>query len=743
MWKLYSLSHIRHNRASSLGIAGCTLAACLLITCLCLVFYNIWADEVRRVILTEGPAHAVLTGDFSDETVEAIERRPEVKSVTRSAGQTPALNIELNNMRETYKVMPELAGLAGVPADSGFLVYHDRLLSAYLVPTPQGLSVRSLMVIGYMGAVLLCCATLILMLKNAFFVSMSSRLHQLGILESVGATPKQLRQALYSECAILCLPAVALGLGLGVLASWGFVGYLASVANPINQVDLQYQFSFWAMGAALLATLITVWLSAVIPARRLSRISALEAIRSGVQRPVKKMRRYRVFSRLFGVEAELARKSIYARKRLLRAAAWSLTLAFLGLCAFLNVEAISGLSTQRTYFERYRSRWDLMAALTESGDDSRILGQIRSIPGVERATAYRMTVARARVDGTLLSGEVKALEDPSSLSERLVPDERGALWLKAPVLVLDDQSFLGYCAENGISPGESGALIVNRIANGERDEAHNRLYWPYLTEETGLSLPLYESGRKDEPFATLEIAGFVSELPELRQEFEEDALVVVMSESLYDSMKDRFPAPYAAALEKVPLNPTEHFSIRNRVYNVIAESEQEIEGIQDQLSALLPQGTIIENRLAAQRDDATMRWGIRVIISALACLLALIGLSSVFAVCLSQIQQRRREFARYLSVGLSPGGMVKILVMEGLLMGLKPLLIGLVVNIPLTALMLNAAWISVPAYLSSAPVGFILGFMALVLVMVGLASYLGGRKILRGNLMEALKDDAL
>ena len=39
--------------------------------------------------------------------------------------------------------------------------------------------------------------------------------------------------------------------------------------------------------------------------------------------------------------------------------------------------------------------------------------------------------------------------------------------------------------------------------------------------------------------------------------------------------------------------------------------------------------------------------------------------------------------------------------------------------------------------------GFILGFMALVLVMVGLASYMGGRKILRGNLMEALKDDAL
>lgn len=742
MWKLYSLNHIRHNRAASFGVAGCTLAACMLISCLCLVFYNIWADEVNRTILTEGPAHAVLVGEFSDEAVETLERRPEVKSVTRD-GEGQALNIELNNMRETYKVMPELAELAGVPADSDFLIYHDRLLDAYLAPSPDGLSLRSLMVIGYMGAVLLCCATLILMLKSAFFVSMSSRLHQLGILESVGATPKQLRQALYSECAILCLPAMALGLILGVLASWGFVGYLGGVADPINEVDVQYRFSFWVLGAALLAAFVTVWLSAVIPARRLSRISALEAIRSGVQRPVKRMPRYRMFTRLFGVEAELARKSIHARKRQLRAAAWSLTLAFLGLCTFLNVEAISGLSTQQTYFERYRSRWDLMAALPEGGDDPGLLGQIRSIPGVERAAGYRMIVARARVDQALLSGEVKAMADPSALSERLTPDQSGTVWLEAPILALDDESFLRYCAENGISGADSGALIVNRIANGERDEAHNRLYWPYLAEQAGLSLPLYESGRKDEPFATLEIAGFVSEPPELRQEFDPDSLVVVMSESLYDLMKECFPAPYAASLEKAPLNPTERFSIRNRVYNVIAESEPEIGRVQGQLIALLPQGTVIENRLAAQRDDAAMRWSIRAVISALACLVALIGLSSVFAVCLSQIQQRRREFARYLSVGLSPGGMVKILVVEGLIMGIKPLLIGLAVNIPLTALMLNSAWISVSVYLSSAPVGFISGFMALVLVMVGLASYLGGRKILRDNLMEALKDDAL
>ena len=52
---------------------------------------------------------------------------------------------------------------------------------------------------------ILCIAifSLILMIYNVFAASMSSRLHQLGILKSIGATPKQIKRILRYEVIIL------------------------------------------------------------------------------------------------------------------------------------------------------------------------------------------------------------------------------------------------------------------------------------------------------------------------------------------------------------------------------------------------------------------------------------------------------------------------------------------------------------------------------------------------------------
>ena len=53
----------------------------------------------------------------------------------------------------------------------------------------------------YAVILVVMCAALIAMIHNAFAVSMQSRLHQLGILKSVGATPRQIRVGLMRETA--------------------------------------------------------------------------------------------------------------------------------------------------------------------------------------------------------------------------------------------------------------------------------------------------------------------------------------------------------------------------------------------------------------------------------------------------------------------------------------------------------------------------------------------------------------
>ena len=136
-----------------------------------------------------------------------------------------------------------------------------------------------------------------------------------------------------------------------------------------------------------------------------------------------------------------------------------------------------------------------------------------------------------------------------------------------------------------------------------------------------------------------------------------------------------------------------------------------------------------------------MRKSLRIVAGALAGLLSCIGIANVFSATLGQIYQRRKEFARYFSVGMSPGDMKKILLIEALIISLRPMILSVLVNIPVTALALNSAAISVKDFAPHAPVMPVLTFALFIFCFVSLAYYLGGRKILRSVIAEELKDD--
>lgn len=60
-------------------------------------------------------------------------------------------------------------------------------------------------IFAFLFVLFMAMFSLILMIYNIFAMSMNSRLHQLGILKSVGATPKQIKQILRYEVIILSL----------------------------------------------------------------------------------------------------------------------------------------------------------------------------------------------------------------------------------------------------------------------------------------------------------------------------------------------------------------------------------------------------------------------------------------------------------------------------------------------------------------------------------------------------------
>ena len=122
-------------------------------------------------------------------------------------------------------------------------------------------------------------------------------------------------------------------------------------------------------------------------------------------------------------------------------------------------------------------------------------------------------------------------------------------------------------------------------------------------------------------------------------------------------------------------------------------------------------------------------------------LLAFIGIANVFSNTLGFIRQRKREFARYMSIGMTPEGMRKMFWIEALVIAGRPVLITLPITAVFVWLMITASYLNPMEFLAVAPIVPILLFIATLFGFVALAYYLGGKQILKCDLVEALRTD--
>lgn len=142
-------------------------------------------------------------------------------------------------------------------------------------------------------------------------------------------------------------------------------GLFASGVAGRHEAVFQYHPLVFAV--TLLASILTVVISAWLPARRLSKMTPLQAIRNTGELQLKKKKHSCILSLLFGIEGELAGNALKAQKKALRTSALSFTLSFLGFALMLCFFTLSGISTKHTYFERYQDAWYIMITVKDTG----------------------------------------------------------------------------------------------------------------------------------------------------------------------------------------------------------------------------------------------------------------------------------------------------------------------------------------------------------------------------------------
>lgn len=759
MWKNYAADYIRHNRAGSGSVIAASFIAALFLSFLCSTFYHFWLDAVEGAKLENGGWHGRITAELGEDELEEIRSLPNVEKVAltgengavregQASGKRETVDITFHNKRTVYRDMQDIVRTLGLSEETA--EYNYQLLSLYFVRIPGDTMPRLLMP-AYLAIVVMVCISLILVIHNSFAVSMNNRIRQFGIFSGIGATKRQILACLMEEAFVLSAVPILFGILLGVVLSFVTVRAMGTfAANLAGGRKMDFALHPVVLILIFLLALLTVLISAWIPAQRLSRLTPLEAIRGAGGAELMKKKHSPLLSALFGMEGELAGNALKAQKKALRTTSFSLTLAFLGFMLMQCFFTLSGISTRHTYFEAYQDVWDIYIRVKdEKIENFEQIDEVRAVEGAESCIVYQKAEAVSMIPAKDISQELAAAGGLEELAGIYLEEEGNAYPIGTPLVILDDQSFAEYCREIGIEEeaGQEGVIVLNRIWNSAESNFRYPEYLPYIQADTQ-KITLLGKGYSDDKTAISgempeDTAGSVmAEVPVLACTGKAPALREDYGKPDYPLVQFISLGYWSKALERIGGTEKDIFI---RVLAKDRESSEAADRLEDSLTGMVDKKYEIEseNRIREKKDNDTMIQGYELILGGVCAFFALMGIAHVFSNTAGFIRQRKREFARYMSVGLTPEGMRKIFCIEAVAVVGRPLAVSLFLTIAVTAGMIRASYLDPAEFMREAPILPILAFVLAVFGFVALAYLTGGRKILRMDLAEALRDDTM
>lgn len=728
MWKEYSKSYIKNNRASSISIMAAAFAATMFLSLLCSIAYNFWAYDVEQIILEEGGWQGrIVCESLSSDDLSMISQFANVEKAVineeLSKKEKSVADIYFKNARTIYRDMPLIASQLGLNEDS--VQYNSLLLSRYFIHDPEDATPPMLLTL-YAVILIIVAVSLILIIRGSFELSMNARIHQFGIVSSIGATPRQIRTCLLQEAMVLSILPMLIGSMSGILISYGVikaVNFYASNVSGRHEAVFQYHPLIFAI--TIFISFLTVNFSAWIPARKLSRMTPLEAIRNTSGLLLKKKKHSRFLSWIFGMKGELAGNALKAQKKHLRISTLSLLLSFLGFSIMICFTTLTDISTRYTYFERYQDAWDIMITLKDTEiRDFDLTDELQDISGIKDATVYQKAEAMTFLPEGLQSDELSSLGGLESVSG--TPNENGRFQVSAPVVVLDDTSFLNFCSQIGITPSLDGAIVLNQIWDSVNSNFRYKEYVPFVREDNQKTI-LY----KNDKTAEVPVLSYTQKSPALREEYDNYALVHFIPLSMWNKTLEEVCEAESDSYIRIFSNGTANLTDLNTLEQEIVQLVSEQYKIES------------ENRVQERLSNDSLIQGMVMILGAFCVLLAIIGIANVFSNTLGFLRQRKREFAQYMSIGLTPQEMRKMFFIEALVIAGKPLLITLPLTVLFVQFAVTASDLDPMVFWSEAPILPVLIFAAAIVLFVALAYYIGGKRLLQCDLNETLRNDAL
>ena len=192
-----------------------------------------------------------------------------------------------------------------------------------------------------------------LIIDTAFEVSSKERERQFGVLQSVGATPKQIVKILTHEGLMLSVIGVPLGALAGI--GLGFAAYKAVLSSGVAEVYIEkdkieqlvhYHISPLMILISMLIGTGWVWLSAYSTGMRIIRMTPIQAI-SNRSNTIKKVKKFSILGLIFGWKGKLAARNARRQPKRFIVTVLSLTLSLSLFASFTAlIDSFTAAMTQ-------------------------------------------------------------------------------------------------------------------------------------------------------------------------------------------------------------------------------------------------------------------------------------------------------------------------------------------------------------------------------------------------------------
>lgn len=620
--------------------------------------------------------------------------------------------------------------------DSQGQVYFNNALLRTMGVVNDGATMNTLYILIAIVVVIIMIGSVSL-IYNAFAISLSERSRYLGMLSSVGATRQQKSASVFFEGAVLGAVAIPVGLLGGILG----IGITFSCISPMMresfgmEADLRVTISCASMALAVALSALTIFISAYIPARRASRISAIEAIRQtgDIKLRQRTVRTSPLTRWIFGFPADLGLKNLKRNRGRYRATVFSLVIS---VVLFLTASSFSAY-LQKAYsmtlsgvnFDVYVSAYG--DTPEEIQAQKQLFGQLAQ-DGLADDASMSQRPENVRI---ALTKEQLTKETLNRLPEGMEKEKSFVTGLY--LMALDDKTMEAYLEKAGVQ-GDlgQGAVLVNTVQQrkGYQFEKYQAFHLEAGDQVTAEQITGYDSQGNAEAEASrnITIAATTDVMPQGMPEYLEDplAMVLVMKEEALEGLMQELVSPGGEV----------GYSVSTQMFFTSQDPDALAESLEEQVADSTQSGIFISNMAEQRQASESLTIILQVFTYGFVVLLALISVANIFNTISTSIALRKREFAMLKSVGMTPQAFRQMMKYESLFYGLKALFYGL----PLSFLVMVLLYRTVDRNFGFGffvPWGSVVIAVAAVYLVVGITMLYGSRKVRKQNIIDGLRQE--